>query len=246
MYSHLALYGICSSYTRWTWHGENQVQMSTLVEIQAQHNQQVGYFNVSYGDPTVLNLLNYTFSFAVLGYQKNVVYDNVPDTSPNVSHVDHNNDYDKYNMLVWEIQTLLYRDSEHTVLGTVMEQMRIKNKRGKTNVCFDEEMAFMKKVLPKGNSCPADLEEVKNMLADPGLEIQKIDACVNNCKLYYKETKAEDECPHCYEPRYQAASTLSKQKNRPIPRKVLRYFSLVPRLQRLYMSSHYQDKHFSR
>ena len=40
MYSHLALYGICSSYTTWTWHGENQVQMPTLAEIQAQHNQQ--------------------------------------------------------------------------------------------------------------------------------------------------------------------------------------------------------------
>ncbi|KAL6191597.1 hypothetical protein ACLB2K_037987 [Fragaria x ananassa] len=29
MYSHLALYGICSSYTVWTWHGETQVQMPT-------------------------------------------------------------------------------------------------------------------------------------------------------------------------------------------------------------------------
>ncbi len=27
MYSHLALNGICPSYTTWTWHGENQVQI---------------------------------------------------------------------------------------------------------------------------------------------------------------------------------------------------------------------------
>ena len=107
----------------------------------------------------------------------------------------------------------MYLDIEHTFLGTIMEQMTVKNKRGKTNKCFDEDMALMKKVLPKGNNCPADYDEVKTMLADLGLEVQKIDACVNNCMLYYKENEAEDECRHCYEPRYQAASTSSKQKN---------------------------------
>lgn len=177
-----------------------------------------------------MNLLNDVFPFAASGYQENVVYDNVPNTSPNVSHVDYNSDYDKYNKLIREVQIPLYTGSEHTVLGTVMEQMRIKNKRGKTNICFDEDMTLMKKVFPKGNSCLADLEEVKNMLADLGLEVQKIDDCVNNCMLYYKETEAEDECPHYYEPRYQAASTSSKQKNRFIPRKVLRYFPLGPHL----------------
>ena len=145
--------------------------MPTLVEIQAQHNQQAGSSNASYGDPAVMNLLNDAFPFAASGYQENVVYDNVPDTSHNVSHVDYNIDYDKYNRLVQEVQTPLYPGSEHTLLGTVMEQMTIKNKRGKTNKCFDEDMALMKKVLPKGNSCPADYDEVKTMLADLGLEV---------------------------------------------------------------------------
>ena len=210
--------------------------MPTLAEIQASHNPQAGSSNASYGDPAVMNLLNDAFPFAASGYQQNVVYDNNPDTFPNVSHVDQNSDYDKYNRLVREVQTPLYPGSEHTVLGTVMEHMQIKNKRGKSNICFDEDIALMKKVLPKGNSCPANFDQVKRMLADLGLDHQKIDACVNNCILYYKDNKDEVECPHCYEPRYEA-STSSKQK-KPIPRKVLRYFPLGPRLQRLYMSSH--------
>ena len=168
--------------------------MPTLAEIQAQHNQQAGSSNSSYGDLSVMNLLNDAFLFAASGYQENVVYDNVPDISPNVSHVDYNSDYDKYNRLVREVQTPLYPSSEHTLLGTVMEQMTIKNKQGKTNKCFDADMALMKKVFPKGNSCPVDYDEVKIMLADLGLEVQKIDACVNNCMLYYKENEAEDEC----------------------------------------------------
>ncbi|XP_004309358.1 PREDICTED: uncharacterized protein LOC101302513 [Fragaria vesca subsp. vesca] len=183
-----------------------------------------------------MNLLNDAFPFAASGYQQNVVYDNAPDTFPNVSHVDYSSDYDNYNRLVQEVQTPLYPGSEHTVLGIAMEQMQIKNKQGKTKTCFDADIALMKKVLPIGNSCPENFDQVKRMLAGLGLDHQKIDACVNNCFLYYKDNKDQVECPHCYEPRYEA-STSSKQK-KPIPRKVLRYFPLGPRLQRLYMSSH--------
>ncbi|KAL6125378.1 hypothetical protein ACLB2K_073437 [Fragaria x ananassa] len=63
--------------------------------------------NASYGEPAVMNLLNDVFSFAASGYQENVVYDNAPDTFPNVSHVDYNNDYDNYNRLLREVQTPL-------------------------------------------------------------------------------------------------------------------------------------------
>ncbi|XP_004301988.1 PREDICTED: uncharacterized protein LOC101296874 [Fragaria vesca subsp. vesca] len=183
-----------------------------------------------------MNLLNDGFPFAASGYQQNVVYDNAPDTFPNVSHVDYSSDYDNCNRLVREVQTPLYPGSEHTVLGIAMEQMHIKNKQGKTKTCFDADIALMKKVLPKGNSCPENFDQVKRMLAGLGLDHQKIDACVNNCLLYYKDNKDEVECPYCYEPRYEA-STSSKQK-KPILMKVLRYFPLGPRLQRLYMSSH--------
>ncbi|KAL6139724.1 hypothetical protein ACLB2K_058026 [Fragaria x ananassa] len=91
--------------------------MPTLAEIQAQHNQQARSSNASYRDTV-----------------ENVVYDNAPDTFSNVSHVDYNNDYDKYNRLLRQIQTSLYPDSEHNVLGTVMKKMKIKNKRGKINM----------------------------------------------------------------------------------------------------------------
>ncbi|XP_004308243.1 PREDICTED: uncharacterized protein LOC101296908 [Fragaria vesca subsp. vesca] len=74
------------------------------------------------------------------------------------------------------------------------------------------------------------------MLADLGLGHHNIDACVNNCFLYYKDNKDEVECPHCYEPRYEAF-TSSKQK-KPIPRKVLRYFPLGPRSRRHLSEDH--------
>ncbi|KAL6200335.1 hypothetical protein ACLB2K_030117 [Fragaria x ananassa] len=87
--------------------------------------------------------------FAASRYQENVVYDNAPDTFPNVSHVDYNSDYDKYNRLLREIQISLYLGSEHTVLGTVIKQMKIKNKQANTNACFDEDIALRRKCFPK-------------------------------------------------------------------------------------------------
>ncbi|KAL6221354.1 hypothetical protein ACLB2K_009105 [Fragaria x ananassa] len=76
------------------------------------------------------------------------------------SHVDYSSDYDKYNRLLREVQTPLYPGSEHNVLGTVMEQMKIKNKRGKSNVCFDKDIALMKKVFPKGPYSPGKCLDV--------------------------------------------------------------------------------------
>ncbi|KAL6185883.1 hypothetical protein ACLB2K_042005 [Fragaria x ananassa] len=107
-----------------------------------------------------MNLLNNVFPFSASGYQENVVYDNAPDTFPNISHVDYISDYDKYNGLLREVQIPLYPGNEHTVLGTVMEQMKIKNKHGKSNVCFDDDITLMKKVIPKGNSCPENFDHV--------------------------------------------------------------------------------------
>ncbi|KAL6185377.1 hypothetical protein ACLB2K_041511 [Fragaria x ananassa] len=146
MYSHLGLNGICPSYTTWTWHGENQVQMPILAEIQAQHNQQSGSSNASYGDPTMMNILNDVFPFSTSRYQENIFYDNAPDIFPNVSHIDYSGEYDKYNKFLQQVQTPLYSGSEHTVLGTVMKQMKIKKKWGKTNVCFDEDCPFSREV----------------------------------------------------------------------------------------------------
>ena len=55
----------------------------------------------------------------------------------------------------------------------------------------------------------------------------KIDVCVNNCMLYYKENNSKEKCDVCGSPRYEEG------RNK-IPRKVLRYLPIVIRLQRLY------------
>ena len=101
--------------------------------------------------------------------------------------------------------------------------MVIKHKRGKTNMCLDDDLQLMKYVLSEGNICLGNYNEVKSILRDLGLDEVNIHACVNNCILYYKEHANTNECLVCNEPRY-------KTERKDNPPKVLRYFPVGPSL----------------
>ena len=76
-----------------------------------------------------------------------------------------------------------------------------------------------------------------------GLHYIKIDACLSNCMSYSKEHANANECVVCGVFRWKSSDDHSTNeftkpsKKKKIRVKVLRYFSLKPRLQRLYMSS---------
>ncbi|KAK3219230.1 hypothetical protein Dsin_013200 [Dipteronia sinensis] len=75
----------------------------------------------------------------------------------------------------------------------------------------------------------------KKIIKDLGLHYEKIDACNNDCIIYYKEYGEALECPVCRLPRCQPKGKSGKGKN--VPWKVLHYFTITSRLQRLFMSS---------
>lgn len=93
---------------------------------------------------------------------------------------------------------------------------------------------------------PNSIYEVQKIIKDLGLDYVKIDACVNNCILYKKEYAGLEQCPKCGEKRWivkkgedigdEVASTKLNKRNKRIPRKILRYFPIIPRLQRLFMT----------
>jgi hypothetical protein len=74
---------------------------------------------------------------------------------------------------------------------------------------------------------------VKQYIKVLGLGYEKIDFCKNNCALFWMEYNDLDECPVCKESRWKHDGAGGKKK---IPWKVLRYFPLVQRLQRLFAS----------
>ena len=102
---------------------------------------------------------------------------------------------------------------------------------------------------------PKDLNETKKMLKDLGFNYKKIDVCPNHCILFWKEHKAADFCHVCGACRWitveedvQCQRTTNRRISKndlnallpngnKIPKKILRHFPIIPRLQRLFMCS---------
>ncbi|XXG82948.1 hypothetical protein AAC387_Pa10g0825 [Persea americana] len=80
-------------------------------------------------------------------------------------------------------------------------------------------------VLPDSNLVLESIYAAKNILHDLGLGYEHIDACENDCTLFWKENVGTDKCSVCRESRYR----VNVGKGKKIPHKVLGYFPLIPR-----------------
>ena len=88
---------------------------------------------------------------------------------------------------------------------------------------------------------PINAYEAKRFLKDLGLGYEKIPVCINNCMLFWKDDATLDSCKFCGKSKWKDEimdedGQYRNHKKRPI--KVLRWFLLIPRLQRLFMSQH--------
>ncbi|XP_020271957.1 uncharacterized protein LOC109847122 [Asparagus officinalis] len=109
---------------------------------------------------------------------------------------------------------------------------------------FNMLLLLLRKVIPNGkDSIPENYDNAKKIVYVIGLDYNKIDACPNDCILYYKDNKDLQECPICGVSRwvqrknYSTHGTIrSMLKQNKIPAKVLHHFPLIPRLKRLYMN----------
>ncbi|XP_027167265.1 uncharacterized protein LOC113767387 [Coffea eugenioides] len=101
-------------------------------------------------------------------------------------------------------------------------------------------LELLKEVFPENELFPSSYRDAWKIVKDLGLSYHKILACPNDCLIYWKETEHETFCRKCGTPRYKQivkqSDDSSEQANK-VPAKLVRYFPLKPRLQRLFMSS---------
>nr|GEZ40677.1 hypothetical protein [Tanacetum cinerariifolium] len=117
-----------------------------------------------------------------------------------------------------------------------------------TDSIFNEMLEFFQNVFPisKGYKLPPSYYAIKKIFKTIGLGYESIHASEHDCCLLQgddnkdldfcpgDENKDLDSCPVCNTSRWKDSNTPVKK----VPKKVLRYFSIIPRLQRLYKSSH--------
>ena len=120
----------------------------------------------------------------------------------------------------------------YTLLKFVITMFHLKVVGKWSNKSFDMLMEVLVDLLPAGNLVPKSIYEAKKLLRELGLGYETIHACQHDCALFWKENASLDNCPICGESRYKPNFGNGKK----IPQKVLRYFPLTPRLQRLFMS----------
>ncbi|KAL6574453.1 hypothetical protein OROHE_001357 [Orobanche hederae] len=105
-----------------------------------------------------------------------------------------------------------------------------------SNVAFSALLELLRSLIPDAK-LPSSFREASNDLKMLGLDYIKIDACPNNCMLYWENHIEDTSCHVCNTSRWKSESRTAKKKSRKIPAKVLRYFPLKKRLQRIYMCS---------
>ncbi|WOG86086.1 hypothetical protein DCAR_0205284 [Daucus carota subsp. sativus] len=128
-----------------------------------------------------------------------------------------------YKMLDSASQPIYPDNTRFTTLSFVNKLLQFKHKHGCSNKGFDELLQLIGSVLPNDHNLPTRYYDVKKLVSGLNMGYQKIDACDSE-KIY---------CDICNESRYKAQKD---HKKKMIPQKILRYFPLTLRLQRLFMS----------
>ena len=124
----------------------------------------------------------------------------------------------------------------HTFLHRIflVKLMHLKVFHKWTNKSFDSLLNLLKEALPKDNKLPVSHYNPKKWIDKLGLGYESIHVYKYNCALFCTEHAQKENCPVCGESRWADKNT----KGNKVPHKVLQYFLIPPRLQRLYDLRH--------
>ena len=144
-------------------------------------------------------------------------------------------EFDKISGMFPETKEDLYPGClKFTSFNLLVKLMHIKVLNRWSNKSFDMLLELLNEAFPNGVKLPVSYYEAKKRLRDLGMGYESIHVCKFDCALFWKDYASLDKCPHCGESRYR----LNDRKGKQIPHKVLRYFPLKARLQRLFLSKH--------
>lgn len=204
---HLFTKGIDKNYTRWIKHGEKD-EPAKKVRF----------------EPDFSELFDREFPT------------DAPDTVEMVKATEDNfeDDHEKFIELLEDAEKPLYDGCPNfTKLSALVRLMNLKSKYGVSNKCFKELLPLLKEMLPESNRLAKDMYEAKRTMKVMGSGYTKIHVCINDCILYRNEHEYSNVCPTCGKSRWKVDEN-TKKIHKDIPAKVMWYFPLIPRLQRLF------------
>ncbi|XP_062086476.1 uncharacterized protein LOC133792584 [Humulus lupulus] len=143
---------------------------------------------------------------------------------------------DTFMEKIEDADTPLYPQcTKYTKLSSIVALYKVKTTNGWSDKSFDELLRLLNDMFPLDNMIPKSMYEVRKFLRLFDLGYEKIHACVNDCCLFRKDKENLQECPTCGTSRWMS-DKLTKKVRHGVPAKVLRYFPIIPRLKRMFMS----------
>ena len=120
----------------------------------------------------------------------------------------------------------LYKGSQIKLLVALLLLFNFFTVFGLSNICADEILNVITKLLQKGNKLPKSHWEGNKFLRNLGLSYNSIHACRNGCCWFWQELVDALTCLKCWEMRYTSHNSTKASK-------ILRHFPLIPRLLRM-------------
>ena len=241
VYEHLILKQFPVGYTRWIWHGESSVVDTSNSGYHASEPSTSQCIEKS-----IQNMIDDAFGISRHhGQEPNVPLEPiVEDEEINVNEGSSEQIKEFYELVRDGNQELYEGCSKYSKLSFLVKLYHIKCLCGITNKAMSMILELLHDAFAQAK-IPESFYEMKKIINKLGLNYTKIHACPNDCMLYWGEDANIEECKRCHTSRWKPKSNDNarsapngrKKKKKKTPAKVLRYFPLKPRLQRLFMSS---------
>ncbi|GJS26371.1 hypothetical protein Tco_0486991 [Tanacetum coccineum] len=220
---HISKYGFDPSYKTWIHHGEPDLPPPPPV-IDNTRQPQMSDMTACLNDLSYIPLNN---------EQNEPTQGDIGETSNEPTQATHN----EFEELYSSANEALYPGCDHVTRLDFMAKFTYFKVKGKlTDSIFNEMLEWLQYALPesKGYKFPSSYYAIKKTFKMIGLGYESIHACEYDCCLFRGEVNKDLQfCPVCNTSRWKDSDTPGKK----VPRKVLRYFPIIPRLQRLYKSS---------
>lgn len=152
-----------------------------------------------------------------------------------------NKGMNKLDDLLKEADTPLHENIKHSKLGAFVCLYSIKCIGGWSNTSFSMLLEFINELMHSNVSLPKGTYKAKKYMRDLGLRYEKISTCRKGCMLFWRENEKLEKCTSCNKCRWKDDVTnedgLTKSSKKKLV-KVLHWFPLISRLQKLFMSHH--------
>lgn len=259
--THLRCAGILQSYTKWIHHGEkydppplvfahvsgnsmnipiSSVRKSCVVEGgEGRSDDMEGLLNAAFGkEDSYESLASASINDDDIHFDSNSVEPGMDEDENNTFGDDHiGGGQDMFTSLLKDAKTKLYHGCDKfSRLSFLVNLYHLKCIHGWTQESFTALLGLLSYALPQEADLPRNCYEAKKIIRGLGLDYQKIHACPKDCMLFRGDRANQESCHVCGSSRW-----ITDKNGHPInsegkkkPAKVLRYFPLIPRIQRLF------------